>query len=302
MDRTTARRNGVRGSDDRSGHTPATATATTAAADPGPVQNGALHTAAVQPARAVRAVRRQLRGGVPGQRRPRRHRADRRAVRPDHGRRRRGRRLRADRQAPGRPGRRAARATGPVRPGGGAARGRRARGPRRPAVLRRRGHAVDGRARRSRAPEHGPRPHRVLPDRVQRVRPAGGVRPRRVAQPLPGQPGHRLLAPVRVRHRQRVQVGPGGRGRLQHHHPRLGQRGRGPVRQVRAGPSGGRVPRRRPRPGARLPSGGVRPRAARDQGSHVRQHPFRDLRQRGPVRQHHLQEQRRSLPVRQQTC
>lgn len=150
--------------------------------------------------------------------------------------------------------------------------------------------------------EHGPRPHRVLPHRVQRIRPRRGVRPGgRVSEPLPGQPGHRILAAVWVRHRQRVRHRPSGRRRPGHVHPGLGQRGRGPVREVRAVADrnrGVRVSRRRPGPGARVPPGGVRRRAARAQGPDVRQHQVRDVRQRGPVRQHHLQEQGRGVRVR----
>lgn len=245
---------------------------------------------------------------MPGQRGRRRSRlhADGGAVRPGNVGTGHGRGGRALGPVPGgrdggRARHRAARHGRAVRAGPGAARGREQRA-RRPAVLRGRGHGVDRGAGGPRAAEHGAWPDRVLPDRVQRVRPGGGVRPERVvAQPLPGEPGHRLLAAVRVRRGQRVQVGPGGRGRLRHVHPGLGQRGRGPVREVRARPARGRVPRRRPGPGARLPRGRVRPRAAGAQGAHVRQHALRDVRQRGPVRQHHLPEPRTGLRVRGKT-
>jgi len=218
---------------------------------------------------------------VPGQRRARH--ADGGALRTGH----RGRGGRDGGPArgplPGRPTHRASGRRWPVRPGGSAARGRRARGRSaagRPAVLRRRGHAVDGRDVGPGPVEHGPRPHRLLPHRVQRIRPRRGVRPSvRVSEPLPSQPGHRILAAVRVRHRQRVRHRPGGRRWPGHVHPGLGQRGRGPVREVRAvAVRGVRVSRRRPGPGARVPPGGVRRRAARAQGPDVRQHQVRDVR------------------------
>lgn len=267
-------------------------------------EDGAHGAAAVQPAGHVRPVRRELRDGVPGQRRRSRH-ADRGAVRPGNVGTGHGRGGRARGPAPGRRARHGAAGPGrAVRAGAGAARGRGQRAGAsagRPAVLRGRGHAVDRGAGGPGAVEHGARPDRVLPDRVQRVRPGGGVRPERVAQPFPGEPGHRLLAAVRLRRGQRVQDGPDGRGRLRHVHPRLGQRGRRPVREVRARPSRGRVPRRRPGPGARLPRGRVRPRAARAQGAHVRQHALRDVRQRGPVRQHHLPEPGTAVRIRSET-
>jgi len=238
---------------------------------------------------------------VPGERRTRH--ADGGPVRAGH-RGRGGRRCGAARRpSPERPAHRAARPRCPVRPSGRAACGSRPRGrpaAGRPAVLRRRGHAVDVRDVGPRPTEHGSRPHRVLSDRLQRIRPRGGVRPGgRVAEPFPGQPGHRILAAVRVRHRQRVRHRPGGRRRTEHFHPGLGQRGRGPVREVCAVANRGvRVPRRRPGPGARLPPGRVRRRVARAQGPHVRQHQVRDVRQRGPVRQHHLQEPGRGVRLR----
>lgn len=65
--------------------------------------------------------------------------------------------------------------------------------------------------------------------------------------------------------------------RLRHVHPRLGQGGRRPVRQVRRGDGGrqrDRVPRRRPQPGARVPYRGLRPQpgghAAQDVQGHAR--------------------------------
>jgi len=279
---------------------------------PGAVQDRPHRTAAVQPVGHVRPVHGQLRGGVLAAGQPERLRrtgaarhADRRAVRPGHCGQGRGRGGRARGQVPGRPDDRAAGAPrGLVRPGAGAAHRRGAgrwAAARRPAVLRRRGHAVDGRAAGPRPAEHGPRQVRVLPDRVQRIRPGGRVRPRHVAQPLSRQPGLRLLAAVRFRHRGRVQVRPDGRRRLQHDHPGLGQRGRGPVREVRPGPSRGHIPGRRSGPGARLSSGRVRPQAARAQGRDVHQHPLRNIRQRGPVRQHHIQQQGQTVQVRRRT-
>lgn len=265
---------------------------------PGAFENGALRTATVQSVGHVRPVRGQLRGGVPADRRLRARRAHGRAVRTGHGRARVDGRGRTRGQVPGSPVDRVAGPGRNVRPGAGAARGRRTRRARRPAVLRRRGHAVDRVAGGTRPAEHRPRPVRVLPDRVQRVRPGGRLRPGRLAQPLPGQPGHRLLEAVRLRHSQRVQVRPVGHRRLQHDHPGLGQRGRGPVREVRPVQPGRRVPGRRPGPGARLPSGRVQPHAARTKGDHVQQHALRHVRQRGPVRQHNLQELAESVRVR----